>query len=293
MKRNFYPVVVAALMSFAFMGGVSASAQESVMLKVKVHAVQECFHAGPYAKYAVKYLGVEAEQSSSVTTSVTSVSISPEPVSSDAGLGFDRGNPLKKTADFSSVPLLKGGVGQRSVEMAASRAADQIMDIRHRRYQILTGDTDMSLTGETLRLTLEEFAREESELLKLFVGYTVSNSLEAEFQVLPKAGEESHLHVAFRISDTGLLPAEHIEGRMVTLELIPQNLPEAVTDDAAAQTKKKKAPKGFRWETKSEFVPALCTLKLRDGVNVLLQGTAVVPQLGYERVFEELVTVEK
>ncbi len=279
------------LMSFAFIGGISASAQEPVVLKVRVHAVQECFHAGPYAKYAVKYLGVESGASSSVTTSVTSVSISAEPVSSDAGLGFDCGLPLKKTADFSSVPLLKGGVGQRSLEMAAARAADQIMDIRQKRYQILTGDTDLSLTGETLRLTLEEFAREESELLKLFVGYTVSNNLEAEFQVLPEAGEESHLHVAFRISDTGLLPAEHIEGRMVTLELIPRNLP--ARDGTAAQTKKKKAPKGFRWETKTEFVPALCTLKLRDGVNVLLQGTAVVPQLGYERVYEELVVAEK
>lgn len=285
-------MAAAVLMSFAFMGGVSASAQEPVMLKVKVHAVQECFHAGPYAKYSVKYLGVESVPSSSVTTSVTSVSISPESVSSDAGLGFDCGLPLKKNADFSSVPLLKSGVGQRSVEMAAARAADQIMDIRHRRYQILTGDTDMSLTGETLRLTLEEFAREESELLKLFVGYTVTNSLEAEFQVLPEAGEESHLHVAFRISDTGLLPAEHIEGRMVTLELIPHDLPEPIRGGEAAKAKKK-APKGFRWETKSEFVPALCTLKLRDGVNVLLQGTAVVPQLGHERVFEELVPVEK
>ncbi len=284
-------MAAAVLMSFAFIGGISASAQEPVVLKVRVHAVQECFHAGPYAKYAVKYLGVESGASSSVTTSVTSVSISAEPVSSDAGLGFDCGLPLKKTADFSSVPLLKGGVGQRSLEMAAARAADQIMDIRQKRYQILTGDTDLSLTGETLRLTLEEFAREESELLKLFVGYTVSNNLEAEFQVLPEAGEESHLHVAFRISDTGLLPAEHIEGRMVTLELIPRNLP--AQDGTAAQTKKKKAPKGFRWETKTEFVPALCTLKLRDGVNVLLQGTAVVPQLGYERVYEELVVAEK
>ena len=80
---------------------------------------------------------------------------------------------------------------------------------------------------------------------------------------------------------------------MVTLELIPQNLPEPVSDEAAAPAKKKKAPKGFQWETKAEFVPAVCTLKLRDGVNVLLQGTVVVPQLGYERVFDELVAVEK
>ncbi len=272
---------------------LSVSAQEPVTLKVRVNAVQERFTAGLYAKYSLKYLGVEAESSSWASTTVTSVNVTAEPADSESELSFDYGTPARKKPDFSSVPLLKGSVGQRSVEMAAARAADQIMDIRQKRYQILTGDTDMSLSGESLRLTLDEFAREEGELLKLFLGYTVSNELEGEFQVLPKAGEESHLHVAFRISENGLLPAEHLEGRMVTLELIPQNLPDAESGEAEAPAKKKKAPKGFRWEAKSEFVPAVCTLKMRDGVNVLLQGTIVVPQLGYERVFDELVAVEK
>ncbi len=268
-------------------------AQEAVTLKVRVNAVQERFHAGPYAKYSLKYLGIDAESASRTSTVVTSVSIVAEPAAPDTELRFDYGMPVGKNPDFSSVPLLKGSVGQRSIEMAAARAADQIMDIRQKRYQILTGDTDMSLTGESLRLTLEEFAREEGELLKLFLGYTVSNELEGEFQVLPEAGEKSHLHVAFRISENGLLPAEHLEGRMVTLELIPQNLPEPVSDEATAPAKKKKAPRGFQWETKSEFVPAVCKLKMRDGANVLLQGSVVIPQLGYEHVYEELVAVEK
>ena len=284
------------LFLLAGLSGLSSAAQEPVMLKVRVNAVQEHFNAGPYAKYSLKYLGIESESSSRTSTTVTSVSIVAEPAAHDAELRFDYGIPAKKNPDFSAVPLLKGSVGQRSVEMAAARAADQIMDIRQKRYQILTGDTDMSLTGESLRLTLDEFAREEGELLKLFLGYTVSNSLEGEFQVLPEAGEESHLHVAFRISENGLLPAEHLEGRMVTIELIPQNLPEPSAGEEAAQTKKKKAkkaPRGFQWQTKSEFVPAVCRLKMRDGANVLLQGTVVVPQLGYERVFDTLVPVEK
>ncbi len=271
--------------------GLSASAQSPVVLKVKVNAVQERFYAGPYAKYSVKYLGVEAEQSSSASTVITAVKVVPAPAASDE-LGFTSGTPLKKKADFTTTPLLKANVGQRSIELSAARAADQIMDIRQKRYQILTGDTDMSLSGESLRLTLDEFARQESELLKLFLGYTVTNNLEGEFSVLPKAGEDSHLYVAFRISENGLLPAEHLEGRMVTLELIPTNLPEP-SDEAAAPAKKKKAPKGFQWEAKTEFVPAECVLKMRDGANVLLQGNVVVPQLGYERVYDALVPVEK
>lgn len=285
MKKTFL-FVLAALASLA------ANAQEPVVIKVKVNAVQERFYAGPYAKYAVKYLGVEAEQSSSASTSVTGVNIATEPASATSELTFDFGNPSKKKADFTAAPLLKANVGQRSIELSASRAADQIMEIRQKRHQILTGDTDLSLSGESLKLTLDEFSRAENELLKLFLGYTETNVIESEFAVLPKADEESHIYVAFRISENGLLPAEHLEGRMVTIELTPTNLPDPDAEPAAP-AKKKKAPKGFHWESKTEFVPAVCSLKMRDGMNVLLQGNVVVPQLGYERVYDELVQNEK
>lgn len=284
MKRVFLILIAGIL-------GISAHAQEPVALKIKVSAVQERFYAGPYAKYAVKYLGVEAEQSSSASTVLTAVSVATEPAASDE-LAFTSGRPLDKKADFSAIPLLKANVGQRSLELSAARAADQILDIRQKRYQILTGDTDMSLSGESLRLTLDEFARQEAELLKLFLGYSVSNELEGEFCVLPKAGEDSHIYVAFRVSENGLLPAEHLEGRMVTIELTPTNIPEPL-EVQGVPAKKKKAPKGFQWESKTEFVPAECVLKMRDGANVLLQGNVVIPQLGYERVYDELVPVEK
>ena len=280
------------LFMFAGLLGLSAAAQSPVALKIRVNAVQERFYAGPYAKYSVKYLGVEAEQASSTSTVMTAVKVVSVPAASDE-LGFTSGKPFKKTADFSAIPLLKANVGQRSIELSAARAADQIMDIRQKRYQILTGDTDMSLSGESLKLTLDEFARQENELLKLFLGYTVTNSIEGEFTVLPKAGEDSHLYVAFRISENGLLPAEHIEGRMVTLELIPTNLPEPSDETAAPAKKRKKALKGFQWVSKTEFIPAECVLKMRDGANVLLQGNVVIPQLGYEHVYDDLVPVEK
>lgn len=285
----------ALLLVLAGLSGIAcltASAQEPVAIKVKVNAVQSRFFAGPYARYSVKYLGVEAEQAPSSSTTITAVRIATEPVGQESDLFFYFGKPLEKTADFSAVPLLKSNVGQRSLELSAARAADQIMEIRQKRHQILTGDTDMSLSGESLKLTLDEFTRQEGELMKLFVGYTVSNAIESEFTVLPKADEDSHVYVAFRISENGLLPAEHLEGRMVTLELTPVNLPDG-TDTDAEPAKKKKTPKGFRWETKTEFVPASCVLKMRDGVNVLLQGNVIIPQLGFERVSEELVPIVK
>lgn len=289
--KHIYLIFIYLFIAAAF--GFTVSAQTPVALKISVRAENERFYAGPYAKYSVKYLGIDAGQTSGASTRLTSVSIVPESAEPKGELGCSFGKSAGDGADFSSAPLLKGSVGLRSVELAASQAADQIMTIRQKRHQIITGDTDMSLSGETLRLTLEEFSRQEKELLKLFLGYTVVTELENEFTVIPKKDDESRLYVAFRISDNGIFPAEHLEGRMVTLEVVPQNLPEEVSADGSAQSGRKKAPKGMVWEEKSEFVPAECGVKLRDGVNTILQGTLVVPQLGYERVYAELVPVER
>lgn len=290
MKRIIVSVVAALMAVTVFAGDYEPG--DKVVIKISVDAVQEKFFVGPYAKYAQKYLGVEARQTSSASTWIESVRMEPVLSGQDDEFVFNFGSRMPEKADFTAAPLLKAAVGQKNIETAASAAADQLMNIRQKRYQILTGDTDMSLSGESLKLTLEEFSREEDELLKLFLGYTVSKPVKGEFILTPSKADESSLYVAFRISENGLLPANHLEGRMVTLEVTPLNLPEpAEAAEEVAHPKKKKAPKNMKWETKYEFIPADCTLRLRDGATVILQGDVILPQLGYIRTYEELVPV--
>lgn len=82
MKRNS---IIAALLLLV---GISASAQENpsgsvnyalpqTVITLDVEAVMESFHAGPYAKYAEKYLGIEAEQEDRVSYQVSDVRLTP------------------------------------------------------------------------------------------------------------------------------------------------------------------------------------------------------------------------
>ena len=290
MKRLIVSFFAAFMAVTVFAGDYEPG--DKVFIKISVDAVQEKFFVGPYAKYAQKYLGVEARQTSSASTWIESVRMEAVLSGQDDEFVFNFGSHMQEIPDFTTVPLLKAAVGQKNMETAASAAADQLMNIRQKRYQILTGDTDMSLSGESLKLTLDEFSREEDELLKLFLGYTVSNPVKGEFILIPSKANESSVYVAFRISENGLLPANHLEGRMVTLEVTPLNLPEpAEAAEEDAHPKRKKAPKNMKWETKSEFIPADCKLRLRDGATIILQGDVVLPQLGYIRTYEELVPV--
>ena len=57
--------------------GVLSYSLPATSLVLEVEAVQENFYAGPYAKYASKYLGIDARQKDSQSYTVSKVSKTP------------------------------------------------------------------------------------------------------------------------------------------------------------------------------------------------------------------------
>lgn len=91
MKRIFMYLSSAALMAFAMPAAAGAKNNEepkgedglltyclpSTVITLEVEAVQESFHAGPYARFAEKYLGVKARQKDESSVHVRSVTLVP------------------------------------------------------------------------------------------------------------------------------------------------------------------------------------------------------------------------
>ena len=84
--KSIFKIAVATLMLIPMM----TSAQEnsdphgyltyslpSTTIVLDVEAVQETFYAGPYAKYAEKYLGIKARQKDETLFQITEVTMSP------------------------------------------------------------------------------------------------------------------------------------------------------------------------------------------------------------------------
>ena len=99
------------------------------------------------------------------------------------------------------------------------------------------------------------------------------------FDITPDAGRDSQRYVAFRLSDSaGLVPADNLSGRPILMEFVPQafeQIPEEVVEP------KKKAPK--KAPVLAYFrIPAICTVKLTDGADILMQSRVPVYQLGQE-----------
>lgn len=294
------------------LGIFTANAQETIyslpqtVITVDVKAEQQVFHAGPYAEYAWKYLGIEVGKKSYSVFNLKEVKIGTareidysaryryittkesEAYFNDLmekGLIVKDGTPARSRKDnhwtFTSEAnpasrefgklrnTLSTEINGNKIEEEAKAAAKKILQIRTDRYAIMMGDTDASYSGEALGAFIAECNRQEQSLMPLFIGYTETTEQEAHFEIVPKKGTVQY--PAFSLSDEfGLLPAESESGAAFSLLIIEESA-EAIEYAAG-----KKAPS----QTIKYRVPANCTVKLlRDG-DELLGTRASIFQFG-------------
>lgn len=305
----------------------------STTITLEVEAVQEKFYAGPYARFAEKYLGIKARQKDETTFSLTQIRMLPV-LEADQGRrysvnvkkgqmdgtflklaagGFvsfsdatsgegalwrfatdgkgdftDKGISSNLTSEsatlyrsdrkesaYDKVSVQQSMLVEKPLEQRAAETAQMILKLRRQRLQIVTGDTDATYSGEAMGAAIDEITRLEKEYMTLFAGYSDFQTQEMRFEVIPEAGRESQIYVAFRISDTaGLVPADNLSGKPVVMEIIPQGISSPAIADADLKNRKE-ALVYYR-------IPSMCTVKLLDGVNLLMQSRMPVFQLGRE-----------
>lgn len=312
------------------MGTVSYALPQTT-ITLEVEAVRETFHAGPYARYAQKYLGTDAGLEDRTTCTLSGVRMTPYLEADQTsrfyvnpgkgGMSFlslcaqglvavsdgnfgegsrwrftsmpgsdfsDRGvnsnltseettlyRGVKGDASFNRVGVQQDMVVQKSLEQRAREAAEMIFELRKKRIQIVTGDTDATYSGEAMGAALAEIAALEKEYMSMFIGYSDYQTQQLKCEVVPKKDQKNQTYIAFRISDTdGIVSADNIGGKPYLLELVPQKVHE---------------PEGKRTAAKGTVavyrIPAICTVKLTDGVNPVLQDRMAVYQLGVESYF--------
>lgn len=295
MIKRFF---VAAAALLCCIGAGAQQVQPKTKLTFDVSAQLEQFYAGPYARYAQKYLGVEAKEEDSSKATLTSVVMkygsdteaSGTSVWSKPGFaqsGFEsRGVSANYTSEAAT--LFSAGAASRIVsqsvtvektpEQKAREAADMVFLLRRNRIQIITGDTDATYSGEAMKAAIDELAALEQEYLSLFLGYTITQEQKVTFELSPSSDAKDQIYVIFRLSDQeGLLPAEEIGGKPYYLDIAPQEIAGAPAADPRAASRAK--------AVQTVRIPAICDLKVSDGVKTFLQSRIPVYQLGEDRVY--------
>ena len=314
--------------------GVLSYCLPSTVITLEVEAVQEKFYAGPYARYAEKYLGMKVRQKDETTYQLTQIRMVPfveaDPAKrytlysekgivdasflklssaglvsfADAAVGGETQwrFPTRTSGDFSGkgissnltseasvlykndrkesaynkVSVQQNMIVAKSVEKRAAETADMILDIRKQRLQIVTGDTDATYSGEAMAAAIDELTRLENDYITLFTGYSETQTQKMNFEVIPDPARESQRYIAFRLSDTaGLVPADNLSGKPVVMEFIPQSI--APVEEPSEKVSKK-LPAVYAYYR----IPTICTVKLTEGIDILLQSRIPVYQLGIE-----------
>ena len=176
---------------------------------------------------------------------------------------------------YNKVRVQQNMLVEKTQEQRAAETADMILKLRRQRLQIVTGDTDATYSGEAMGAAIAEITRLEEEYMTLFTGYSETQTQKMKFDVVPQADNSAQLYVAFRLSEAaGLVPADDLSGRPVIMEITAQQfeVPEVVVENP-----KKAVPVLVYYR-----IPAVCTVKLMDGANLLLQARVPVYQLGQE-----------
>lgn len=302
-------------------------------LSFEVEAIKEVFHVGPYAKYAQKYLGVDARQTDGTTYILSKITMTPYieadqsaryflatgskavdaaflhltscglvsvsdgtfgvasvwrfPVSleqnnSDTGLISNTASEsttlyrnVKGENDYTTVAVTQQLTVAKSVEQKAAETASLIFDLRKKRIQILTGDTDATYSGEAMGAAVAQIERLEKEYMSMFVGYTETSVQTVRYDVVPD--KDRTMYIAFRFSESaGLLNPDELSGTPIVLEITPNEV-------------YNKGIGGLKSSNPAKYavyrVPAVCTVKLRNGSDVIMTTRLPIHQYGYDSSF--------
>ena len=171
---------------------------------------------------------------------------------------------------FVRVPVEEAYEVQKTPEMKAREAADMILKARKERFNISTGNTDATFSGEALGAAIAELDRVEKEYLTLFTGYTVSREQSGSFDIVPSG--TTRKYAAFRLNGKDGLVNEGA-GTVYSLEFAPEEVSDPQT--ALRDTK----------NVVHYRIPAVCNVRLTTGGRTLFESRIPVYQLGLEVLY--------
>jgi len=172
--------------------------------------------------------------------------------------------------EIEQVPIQQSQVVEKNIDKRAEETAALIFKLRQRRIDIVTGETDATFSGEAMASTLAEIARLENEYMSMFIGKSSIEKVACTFEVVPDPAAAKQMYVAFRVADTGVVPANNMGGRPIVVELTPEKM-STIPSDPNAQSSKNKIY--YR-------VPCTAAVKVMDGTKLLLSSRLPIYQLG-------------
>jgi len=132
---------------------------------------------------------------------------------------------------FVQVPVQRTVVEQKSSSTKAREAADFLLELRTRRFEMLTGEYEVYPDGEAMAAAIHKLDQMEDSYLSLFTGKTITKIMKRTWFIIPRAGNESSTYPLDVFSEAlGFVPADLMEGKALEVEIQPLGLTQRAGD---------------------------------------------------------------
>lgn len=205
--------------------GVTTLSHPQTTLTIDLVVKKEMIVAGPYARFAQKYLGARAPLTDKISYSIVNAAISATntaPVTT--ATAFTESSEvvsLRGTAEeFPKVLPNKTSSTEIPLETAAQNAANTIFKLRKVRIELVSGDVGENVYGAGLKAALDEIDRLEQEYLELFLGKQIVTTSIRTISVVPEQSKTKYIICRFS-ENTGIEAASNLSALPIVLELVP------------------------------------------------------------------------
>jgi len=132
---------------------------------------------------------------------------------------------------FVQVPVQRTVVEQKSAATKAREAADFLLELRTRRFEMLTGEYEVYPDGEAMGAAIRKLDQMEDAYLSLFTGKTITKIMTRTWFIVPGSGVNPSRYSLDHFSEQlGLVPENLMEGKPLEVVIEPQGLTQKAGD---------------------------------------------------------------
>lgn len=196
--------------------------EAATTLTVDLTVECEEFEAGPYARYAQKFLGKRASLISYTSYDIVAADVA---VAADA----DYYAPAAPTTCSEEVrpgdviAVDRSSTEEQSTENAAREAAERLYELRTTRQDIILGEYGDGVYGAGLEAALREIDRLEREYTALFFGTRTVTTTHHRIALQVSAESPNSVIARFN-SEEGLLDKDNVAGDIVMVTITPSDM---------------------------------------------------------------------
>lgn len=204
--------------------GVTTLSYPQTTITVNLIVEKSTTVAGPYARYAQKYLGTRAALTDKVSYSITESAISATDTAPAITTSFTDGSEVVSLRgskeEFAKVLPDRISATEVPLETAAAEAAKTIYQLRKARIDLVMGNVGENVYGAGLKAALDEINRLEQEYLELFLGKQVITRTVKTIAIVPEKSKTKYILCRFS-EQSGIEPANNLSAQPIVLEFVP------------------------------------------------------------------------